>query len=110
VKRRSRHGKEVVVVRDDQKVCLFSPLELMAGSIRDRPSLRSVFVSPEKDKKTKSVISNTHTTPKGKARDRDSEIRDKDDKGSWGRRKTKRTPLLIKHLGAVDKRKGESTL
>jgi hypothetical protein len=93
------------VVPDDQKVCVLSSIELMVGSIRDRPSLRSVFVSPEKDKKSKSVIS-THTTPKGKGRDRDSEIRDKDDKGSWGRRKTKRTPLLIKHLGAVDKRKG----
>ena len=58
--------------------------------------------SPEK--KTKSVISNPGQTPKGK--ERGSEIKDKDDKGSWGRRKTKRTPLLIKHLGAVDKRKG----
>jgi hypothetical protein len=83
----------------------------------NRPSVRSVFPSDRKEeKKTRSSFS-THSNPtatpsKGKEKGRDSEITikgsDREKEGSWGRKRGKRTPLLIKHLGGVERRKGES--
>lgn len=83
----------------------------------NRPSVRSVFPSDRKEeKKTRSgfsTYSNSTATPsKGKEKGRDSEITikgsDREKEGSWGRKRGKRTPLLIKHLGGVERRKGES--
>jgi hypothetical protein len=83
----------------------------------NRPSVRSVFPSERKEeKKTRSgfsTYSNSTATPsKGKEKGRDSEITvkgsEREKEGSWGRKRGKRTPLLIKHLGGVERRKGES--
>ena len=84
----------------------------------NRPSVRSVFPSDRKEeKKTRSGFSthsNSTATP-SKGKNRDSEItirgsdREKEKEGSWGRKRGKRTPLLIKHLGGVERRKGESS-
>jgi hypothetical protein len=82
----------------------------------NRPSVRSVFPSDKKEKQTRSgfsTYSNSTATPsKGKEKGRDSEITikgsDREKEGSWGRKRGKRTPLLIKHLGGVERRKGES--
>jgi len=87
----------------------------------NRPSVRSVFPSERKEeKKTRSgfsTYSNSTATPskgKEKGKGRESEVtikgseREKEKEGSWGRKRGKRTPLLIKHLGGVERRKGES--
>lgn len=82
----------------------------------NRPSVRLVFPSDKKEKQTRSGFSthsNSNATPsKGKEKGRDSEITikgsDREKEGSWGRKRGKRTPLLIKHLGGVERRKGES--
>jgi hypothetical protein len=83
----------------------------------NRPSVRSVFPSERKDeKKTRSGFSthsnSTATPSKGREKGRESEITikgsDREKEGSWGRKRGKRTPLLIKHLGGVERRKGES--
>jgi hypothetical protein len=81
----------------------------------NRPSVRSVFQSERKEeKKTRSgfsTYSNSTATPsKGKSRESEITIKgsDREKEGSWGRKRGKRTPLLIKHLGGVERRKGES--
>ena len=82
----------------------------------NRPSARSVFPSDKKEKQIRSgfsTYSNSTATP-SKGKNRDSEItirgsdKEKEKEGSWGRKRGKRTPLLIKHLGGVERRKGES--
>ena len=94
---------------------LVARIELIIAS--NRPSVRSVFPSDRKEeKKTRSGFStysnSTATTSRGKEKGRDSEITikgsDREKEGSWGRKRGKRTPLLIKHLGGVERRKGES--
>jgi hypothetical protein len=97
---------------------LLGKLELTTAS--NRPSVRSVFPSSDRkeEKKTRSGFSthsNSTTTPsKGKGKDSETTIRgtdkekEKEKEGSWGRKRGKRTPLLIKHLGGVERRKGES--
>jgi hypothetical protein len=93
----------------------------------NRPSVRSAFdkdkdkdKDKENPKKTRSGFSthsnsnsNNTTTPKSKITGHGTgagseiTIRGSEKEGSWGRKRGKRTPLLIKHLGGVDKRKGE---
>ena len=96
---------------------LLKRIKLITAS--NRPSVRSVFPSERKEeKKTRSgfsTYSNSTATPsKGKEKEkgRESEITikgfEREKEGSWGRKRGKRTPLLIKHLGGVERRKGES--
>lgn len=59
-----------------------------------------VLQSPEK--RSKQPGSGFRDTDRHSTRDKDG------GGGSWGRKK-KRPPLLIKHLGAVDQKKGQST-
>lgn len=68
--------------------------------------------SPEKKSKSSNTgsgsLSKAASAPGYDGREKESRGKEKEKEGSWGRRKGKRAPLLIKHLGTVDKKKGKS--